>query len=80
MGKSDDSMVWRAINWEGDLNNTSQNYPYCPIDDEFWRHFESPKSTALPPGADTHDVDTNTKIPVLDSIIIIEDVQHQKEN
>ena len=74
LGESDDSIVWKAINWKGDLYNTSQDDAHCPTDDEFRRQFES---VLNPPGADIHDVDTNITIPVLDSVITDDDVKRQ---
>ncbi|MPC88417.1 hypothetical protein E2C01_083319 [Portunus trituberculatus] len=74
LAESDDSLEWRGINWRGNLNNASKDDVHCPTDDEFRRHLESVLNLSQ---EETHDVDTNTTIPVLDPVITDVDVKRQ---
>ncbi|MPC50610.1 hypothetical protein E2C01_044439 [Portunus trituberculatus] len=49
---------------------------HCPIDDEFRRHLESVHDLHE---AETHDVDTNTSIPVFDPVITDDDPGAQRK-
>ena len=78
LGENDDSEVWKAINWKGELNSESKSFQNddtrCPTDDEFRRHFEN---VLNPPGTEIYEVETDITIPVLDSVITGDDIQRQ---
>ena len=70
----DDSRVWIAICWKGELAGDNGDKS-CPSSDEFKAHFES----ILNVDTDNDDVEINTNVTilVLDEQISFEEVQEQ---
>lgn len=77
LGDGDDSRVWKAIDWKGNLNMSGYGVDDCPNDEEFKAHFES---VLNPPGiVDPYsgDVATDVTIPILDDPISPVEVREQ---
>ncbi|KAG0719521.1 hypothetical protein GWK47_050302 [Chionoecetes opilio] len=72
----DDSRVWRAIDWKGNVNVSGSVGESRPSDEEFKTHFET---VLNPTQAATNypDIDTNLSIPILDDPITPQEVELQ---
>lgn len=72
----DDSRVWKAIDWRGNVTMMSTNAQSRPTDDDFKTHFE----TILNPIQAVIDIpviDTDLTIPILDDPITVHEVEQQ---
>lgn len=75
LNDSDDTRVWKAINWKGELEGVKNDMDILPSDEDFKTHFESvlnPSPAPPPP-----QIGTDVTIPVLDDPISPQEVDCQ---
>ena len=77
LNTNDDKLLWKAVNWKGDVDFNG-NDEETPTDQEFKHHLEN---LFYPDGEEPLNVDElladyNTTIPLLDSEITPEEVNH----
>ena len=77
LNTNDDKLLWKAVNWKGDIDFNG-NDEEKPTDEEFKHHLEN---LFYPDGEEPLNVDElladyNTTIPLLDSEITPEEVNH----
>ena len=77
LNTNDDKFLWKAVNWKGDID-FNVNEEATPTDEEFKHHLEN---LFYPDGEEPLNVDElladyNTTIPLLDSEITPEEVNH----
>ncbi|CAL4124081.1 unnamed protein product, partial [Meganyctiphanes norvegica] len=84
LGEDDQSKLWQAINWRGEITDVHSVEESKPTDEIFKYHFEG---IFNPPNADNPDpseLHTNVTIPVLDELIkpdeIISQIRKLKPN
>ena len=76
LNDKDDSRVWRAVNWKGeiDVNNPRD---MCPSDEEFRIHLEAVLNPDVETVSGVSQMATNVSIPVLDGPILPDQVEQQ---